>query len=361
MKKYYIIGSGLQGCLTAFKLLKANIDASNITVIEKGRKLFPGWEYQSIAEHNVYLGFQGFEMPRAKSTLEMIIELTGSVSGTFRPNMRYVSINSETCLFNADKSRWPSIFLDSLPHQLTDADFSPSDLKEYFSRYQSTPFFQLIKKCSARYSDDWLDSIRFFYPWFFPNEFLVKDQTDEGMSFLSDLRAGKIFSTYFFPTDGFQALAQDITKALQARGVNFRLQYDGIDLLKRHENDCIIWTASSFPLLKYFSLEYTLKQQWIQSILYSTQDSLISSGCPNATEILTMDEHIPMMSRISFPSMQEISYTDKSKNLIQVEFFCADSLPISHQTIALASKSIKKILHMNPLYWIFAATTHLSS
>lgn len=353
MKRYFIVGSGLQGCLTALKLLKASVLAENITVVEKGDKLFPGWEYQSIAGNNVYLGFQGFELPRAQATLGMIIDLIGSLNGTFKSSKRYISINSETCVFNSDKSKWPSIFSDSLTHEMTNADFSPKDLKQYFSDYQSTPFFQLIKQCSARYSDNWLDTIRFFYPWFFPNEFLIKDKTDEGMSFLSDVRAGIISSAYFFPSNGFQALASNIISSLKLRGVKFELKCDGVNLIQQcKKTDSVIWTASSFPLLDYLSMEYKFKKQWIQSALFYTLSSLSASSCPDATEILTMDQDLPMMSRISFPSMQGTSLADDSQCLIQVEFFCPDSSPISEDTLHLTTSSIKKILDIDNIYYL---------
>ena len=42
-----------------------------------------------IEGNSVFLGFQGFELPRAQSTLDLIIELLGEVSGSFRPNKVY--------------------------------------------------------------------------------------------------------------------------------------------------------------------------------------------------------------------------------------------------------------------------------
>lgn len=352
MKNYYIVGSGLQGCLSAFHLLKNNVPPENISIFEKNSKLFPGWEYEMIEGNSVFLGFQGFELPRAQFTLDLIIELLGEVSGSFRPNKRYISINSESCLFTCGFEKWPRILKDSLLPSPGEFDFQPNDLKDFFLKYQSTPFFNLIKKCSMRYSDNWLESIRFFYPWFFPREFQVMDTSDEGMYFQSQVRNGSISSNYFFPSDGFELLSNQIISTLKSSGITFFQDHDGLELLDTADiSDSIIWTASSLPFLKYFSIDYSLKRQFIQSLLFSTEYSLSSSACPNATEILTIDNELPLMSRISFPSLQSNSTFTQSQ-LIQVEFFNSDDQGLSEQSISSATQCIKSILNLPTLDFI---------
>ena len=255
-------------------------------------------------------------------------------------------------LFTCGFEKWPRILKDSLLLLPGEFDFQPHDLKDFFLKYQSTPFFDLIKKCSMRYSDNWLESIRFFYPWFFPREFQIMDTSDEGMYFQSQVRNGSISSNYFFPSDGFELLSNHIISTLKSRGITFFQDHDGLELLDTADiSDSIVWTASSLPFLKYFSIDYSLKRQFIQSLLFSTEYSLSSSACPNATEILTIDNELPLMSRISFPSSQSNS-TFKQSQLIQVEFFNTDDQGLSEQSILSATQCIKSILNLPTLDFI---------
>ena len=132
----------------------------------------------------------------------------------------------------------------------------------------------------------------------------------------------------------------------------FFQDHDGLELLDTADiSDSIVWTASSLPFLKYFSIDYSLKRQFIQSLLFSTEYSLSSSACPNATEILTIDNELPLMSRISFPSSQSNS-TFKQSQLIQVEFFNTDDQGLSEQSILSATQCIKSILNLPTLDFI---------
>ena len=116
------------------------------------------------------------------------------------------------------------------------------DLKDFFLKYQSTPFFDLIKKCSIdiRIIDE---SIRFFYPWFFPREFQIMDTSDEGMYFQSQVRNGSISSNYFFPL-----MALNCSPTILFLHLNL-CYFSGSDsrLLATDTLDSIVWTASSLP------------------------------------------------------------------------------------------------------------------
>ena len=144
--------------------------------------------------------------------------------------IRYISINSESCLFTCGFEKWPRILKDSLLLLPGEFDFQPHDLKDFFLKYQSTPFFDLIKKCSI---DIRIIGSNLFLllSLVFPREFQIMDTSDEGMYFQSQVRNGSISSNYFFPSDGFELLSNHIISTLKSRGITFFQDHDGLELL----------------------------------------------------------------------------------------------------------------------------------
>ena len=320
MKEYFIVGSGLQGCLTAFHLINSNVPPQNITILEKGKKFFPGWDYEYINTFRVFLGFQGFELPRAQPTLDMILHLIGSLSGTLKPNKRYICTNQSVALFSDGFQSFPKIVRESLSAVPFSNGYTPPNIIDFFDSLSSTPFMQLIRECSARYSDNWLESTRFFYPWFFPSEFKVPITDDEGLKFQAQVRENLVKSNYFFPSNGFDNLSTSIVNALLNLGVNFKSSCDGLSIYRsRSDYQQFIWTASSFPLLADLGIEYSLKRNTIQSVIFSSE-KLASSPYYDATEILTMESSLPMLSRVSFPPNYASDGCYKTF-LVQAEFF----------------------------------------
>ena len=320
MKEYFIVGSGLQGCLTAFHLINSNIPPQNISILEKGKKFFPGWDYEYINSYRVFLGFQGFELPRAQPTLDMILRLIGSLSGTLKPNKRYICTNQSVALFSDGFHSFPQIVRESLSAVPYSNGYTPPNIIDFFESLSSTPFMQLIRECSARYSDNWLESTRFFYPWFFPSEFKIPPTDDEGLKFQGQLRENLVKSNYFFPSNGFDNLSTSIVNALLNLGVNFKSSCDGLSMYRsRSDYQEYIWTASSFPLLGDLGIEYSLKKNTIQSVIFSSE-KLGSSPYFDATEILTMESSLPMLSRVSFP-VNLVSDGCNTTSLVQAEFF----------------------------------------
>ena len=71
MSRLFVVGAGLWGCLTAYKLAK-KYPKKKIILIENSNKILSSYNHINLGKKNLNNGFHGIEFPRGLDLLNFL-------------------------------------------------------------------------------------------------------------------------------------------------------------------------------------------------------------------------------------------------------------------------------------------------
>ena len=216
MKSIAVIGSGLTGCLTAYKIAK-KYPQKKIYLIDASKKILGGFDSVNISNHNINNGYHGIDVGR---NLDLFNFLKRKIKIPFKllKDNRKIIFNNLYLGDGASLSEYP-LKIKRLFKTLKIKNKDPFKiLKRLPKLYKNT--FSLVSK---RYSGDLKNDIRFFIPWFLPKEFELMSK-DEGDVFREKVRKKKIISNIAYPQkDLFETFSKYFKRQLK--------KFDNLDII----------------------------------------------------------------------------------------------------------------------------------
>ena len=324
-----IIGAGLNGCLTAWKI-KKKFPNYDINLIDSSDHIISAFDSIKIGEGLYNNGFHGIEFPRSKNISDFFSSCL-NINLVEKKNIKKLLINGEIVDYTSSLSEYPKTIRNYYNKVPTKA----LENFEEFYNYISDDFKSILKKISRRYSDKISDVQHLLLPWFFPTEYDILSD-DEGNKFRTKVRSGKIESTYRWPES---MLLSEIQKpfydSLKSLGVNIYLNskvvfeefgatvsnpdFEGRLKKKLTTNDIVISCLSPIGILKSNSLDAYYDLTKCSKVLINSIIKVKSkSSLDDFTEILCADEQFFELSRISKPFLKK---ERKDEEYLQLEIF----------------------------------------
>lgn len=324
-----VIGAGLNGCLTAWKIKKKNPNYE-INLIDSSDHIISAFDPIKIGDGFYNNGFHGIEFPRSKN-LSNFLSSTLNINLVEKRNVKKLLINGTIVDYLSSISEYP----ESIKNYYNKVPYKALDNFKEFYNYISDDFKSTLKKISTRYSDQISDVQHLLVPWFFPKEFDILSD-DEGDKFRTKVRSGKIKSTYRWPKS---MLLSEIQKPfydnLNSLGVNIYLNsrvifdefgatienpdFEDRGKKKLTVNDVVISCLSPIGILKSISLEAYYDLTRCSKFLINGIIKVKSkSPFGDFTEILCADKQFFELSRISKPLFRA---EKKDEEYFQLEMF----------------------------------------
>lgn len=200
MSKLFVVGAGLWGCLTAYRLAK-KYPKKKIILIENSNKILSSYDHINLGKKNLNNGFHGIEFPRALDLLNFLKE-EFKLKFFERKNARYLLIDKYLVEENFSKNNVPkglSKFYLKNKLVLKNKNLFLKNINENLKKY--------FIKISKRYSKNFDDVSHLFIPWFFPKEYSLINESlyktnetvDEGAKYRDLVKTNKIKAYYAFP------------------------------------------------------------------------------------------------------------------------------------------------------------------
>ncbi len=191
MKNILIIGSGLTGCLTAYKAAKL-FPKKKIYLLDSSNKILNGFKSEKFGHLRVNNGYHGIDIERNKDFFNFLKK---------KIKVPLIKIKDERYVIFGESFFKDGLSLKEYPKEI----FHKFKLKSYKNEsllniYKKLPssYKINIKNISKRYSNNFKDNLRFFIPWFLPKEFELISK-DEGDIFRKNVRKNKIKSYIGYP------------------------------------------------------------------------------------------------------------------------------------------------------------------
>ena len=208
MKNIAVVGSGLNGCLTAFKIAK-KFSKYNVYLIDNSDDILPSLKSIKLKDINLNNGFHALDIERCEN-LYIFLKKNLKIKFTLIKNTRHVMINNFFFKENISVENYPFI----LQNKNNNKKIISGDIKFL---YNSLPnkLKSIIKKTSQRYSNNFQDNLKFFIPWFLPSNYLLKSK-DEGDLFRNLIKTGNMKNLLAVPKNKlFETLRFKFKKSLK--------------------------------------------------------------------------------------------------------------------------------------------------
>jgi hypothetical protein len=325
-----IIGAGLNGCLSAFKI-KKKFPHYIINLIESSDHVISAFDPIKIGEGLYNNGFHGIELPRSKN-LSDFFESSLNINLVEKKNIKKLLISGELVDYMSPLSEYPQ----SIKNYYKKVPTKPLEKFEEFYDCISDEFESILKIISTRYSDKIHDVQHLLLPWFFPIEYDILSN-DEGDKFRTKVRSGKIVSTYRWPEGMLLSKIQKPFHAsLKSIGVNIYLNskvffedfgatvsnsnFVGKSTKTLSKDDIVISCITPIGLLKKISLDSYNDLTKSSKVMINAIIKVKSKSIQTFTEILCADTQFYQLSRISKPLLEEDKKDkDKNKEYFQLE------------------------------------------
>ena len=205
MESIIIIGAGLTGCLTAYKISK-KYPKKKIYLIDASKKILGGFNSVNISGLRVNNGYHGIDVNR---NLDLFNFLNKKIKISFkllRDNRKIIFNN----LFLRDGTSLAEYPL-KIKRLFKTTKIKNKDPLKILSKLPNL-YKKTFSFVSQRYSGDLKNDIKFFVPWFLPKEFELISN-DEGDIFRKKVRNKKIKSYIAYPQkDLFETFAKHFQK-----------------------------------------------------------------------------------------------------------------------------------------------------
>ena len=313
IKNIHIIGGSIFGILLALSLRKVKtFDQVKIIIYEKNNSILTSWQNVSLFNKKVNKGFFGIEIPRSQEFINLFGANFIKKNFDIIPNYKLLLIENDLIPYQYKSSDLPEVYKNQMS-LFMDSGIEINNLFKS-EKFENLEFFDLIKKCSHRYSDQVEDSIHMFYPWFFPENKFANINNISSQSNTSTK------STYLVPKTGiFSEIVSEVEELLLKNKIELN-KNDSLELChinrKNNENK-YFWASSSIPLLKMFKPEAIKKMQINKRYCGISLFELSTKKINNwkrkfkyiPSEILPINSLCPNVSRISFADHLETSQT----------------------------------------------------
>ena len=340
MKKIAVIGSGLLGCLTAYKLAK-KYPKNKIYLIDNADDILPSFKSVKINNLRLNNGFHALDIERSLDLYEF---LKKKIKVKFRtvPTSRYLMINNDIIKENQKIINYPKNINKEFLHKKI-----ITDNINLIYRSLSKKLQLLISKVSLRYSNNLKDNLKYFIPWFLPSEYYLKSQ-DEGdkyrnhnriknrQTFLAIPKNGLFENFKYYFKKKFKKI-NNITLLLNAmviankKKITISKKGKILDLNFSH----IFFCTSSMIFISKKSKVYDnilYNKRFFVSCVVSSQ----SSARMNFSELLFLNKKFIEISRMSKIKKQ------KKNNLYLIEFSFKKSNNLKKQLNKARMKDILK-------------------
>ena len=246
----------------------------------------------------------------------------------------YLMIEDDVLSFKSRIAEWPLKLKQGLEEKLEKTkDIGSLEKDAQIKLLSGSTIKNLCDSVCERYADDIEDCWNLLYPWFYPAEFQFSTK-DEGTKFQRDVRSGLIKTRYLKPIGNlFSDISLTVEKQLKTMGIKVekevQIGLNEIENMANSGSNTIIWTASSYSLLKM--LEPKFAEECIGGIrhmhLYLFEISAEeikrieeSIGC-TPTEILCLNKEIKEVNRLSFTVVSKDNEPNVKKIAILAEVF----------------------------------------
>ena len=326
-KKILIVGTGMYGCLTAYKISK-KFPNYQITLIDKSDKILSGFNPININNTKINNGHHLIEVERNKGLYEFIKSLKIALKKI--NTSRAIVIENTLIRENSPAKYYPNnIFNKKNIKTLTSNNYSKI--------YKEIPLSlkNIIKKTSLRYSKNFSETLGSFIPWFLPKEFNYKSK-DEGDLYRYKIRKSNLNSSGIIPKSGLvETLRIPLYKKIKKIKnidilLNTRVSFNSsqLKIFKKNQEiknkyDFVFICSSPISILKEINFKNFKKllvnpRNFGLSIIKLKEKSEI-----NFNEILIMNSKIIELSRISK------IYSDKTNKKYLMEFSFANEQQIT--------------------------------
>ena len=332
-KNINLIGSSLYSVFLALELYKKK--KYNIAIYEKSKNFLNSFSSIKIEKKNCNQGFHAFESIRSEKLIKNF-KKNFSINLKKKNKSRGIIIDKFILDSREPYKNWPKSITNQYSLKNKETKIKPElVLKKINQKYINFIHNNLGNKFEVE------NTIQLIYPWFFPNNYLVKSE-DEGSIHLNNVRQKKIEHSYYVPKHGlFEELKAPIIKKLKNEGIKIHLNKN-ITLIKKIFFDVFcddkklegtsIITLPIFTILNSIQ-NYKLKLPKIRPHKYYT--ALIKSNTKNVLddylEIIVSSEKLKGLRRIS-----NYSFIKKNKNYIYPIEFIEDK---NYKNIDLQIKS----------------------
>ena len=332
-KKISVIGAGLYGCLTAWKI-KKKYPSYIVELIESSDHVISAFDPIKIGNKLYNNGFHGIELPRSQG-LSNFLTSALNIKLKEKKNIKKILINGEIIDYLSSYFDYPNkvkSYYKKIPSGY---------LKNYKEAYEyiSDDFRELLKKISQRYSSKISDVEHLLIPWFFPTEFDLLS-IDEGAKFRTEVRTGRIRAKYAWPESMlFSDIQKPFLDSLHSLGVkmyfNSKVYFNesGVTILKESTdkiekqdlniNDIVFYCMSPIALLKNLSQELLNNLLKTSRVLINVVVRVkFTKEANNFVEMLCANKNFFELSRIS-----KTNYSNKIQNEenLQLEIFLEEN------------------------------------
>ena len=346
-KNVYVIGAGLYGCLTAWKI-KREFPNKHVNLIEMSDHIMSVFDPITLGNQKFNNGFHGIELPRAKQFYDFLNKEL-KLNLRVEKNSKKLIIEGSIVDYADQLKNYPNKLQNFYPKKQPFYNSSPANLLDLVS----DDYKDILYKVSRRYSDDFESVMHLLLPWFCPADFDIQS-LDEGDQFRNKVRAGIVDAYYAWPVSNlFSELQTPFLNTLREIGVDLFLSTNvnftdqGIELTSKNENhvpinlndEIVFLCVPPIGILKHVSKEvYSAilsRPRHMYNALVSFDSKLNSV---NFTEILCCDSALTGLSRISKPPKKN------NNDYMQLELFLDPSEELNECFKEKISKYLNKIL-----------------
>jgi len=327
----YVVGAGLHGCLTAWKIKKQH-PGMTVKLVDSADHVMSGFGAVSIHGNQINNGFHAIELPRARDFYDFLEKELNLVLHC-KKDMRKMIIDGHVVDYRQNLNSYPNEIKDLF---LIDTVVRGSVADLYAG--VSEDHKRILRAVSKRYSNDFESVAHLLIPWFCPPNYIL-NSSDEGDQFRNSLRSGEIESYCAWPSSGlFSQLQSPFDQALREIGVDIllstKVQFsdDGVKLYPDNGGELAVdpTTAAFYLCSAPVGLIRHISQNLSQNITGNPRDlyQVLLCGkaidnCTPFTEILCCDPNIVPLSRISRAAIGE-----PSECFLQLEmYFRSDEEP----------------------------------
>lgn len=207
-KNIVVIGSGMTGCLTAFKIAK-KYKLCNIYLIDNSKEILQSFnpiKFDNVKFNN---GYHALEINRSPKLFKF---LKNNLRLKFfkKKSNRFLAINKFLIKENTSINNYPT----SLQNCFINKKLTSKNIVDLYYNIKNS-LKKTIQITSKRYSDNINDTLHFFIPWFIPKEFNYKSN-DEGDIFREKVKKKQLDNYLAVPKNGlFKLLSKAFIKQLK--------------------------------------------------------------------------------------------------------------------------------------------------
>lgn len=323
MKRAVVIGGGLLGALTAFRLAQDGIQP---VILEAHSEPFNNMKPILLGSLRANNGFHGLELPRAEEFYAFLVN-EARLDMHVRVQKRFLLICGNLVDAQAPVRDWPKTLQDILPHEEVTLSGSEWNLD-----WVSPAYLRVLESVAERYGGMTL-GMPHLIPWFFPPNVSVVS-SDEGDAFRHSVRSGKVSPRIAAPISGlFGDVGTAVGDLLRRRGI--RIRFDAklsgnprtlraeIAQLIGADKHQMVWAAPATPILsslhptKLQEIQETRRTRVLASV--EIDDSIIPK---DAAEILVLDPDVVELTRVSHieSSAQSAQRVSEGRQRLLLEF-----------------------------------------